>query len=149
MLNIKTVLVPVDFDEPSERALDYALGLARRLDAAVIVMHAYEIPVYGFPDGAVVATAEVAARISAGLQVALDAMVAKRSTSGIHVTSLLRDGRAWEEVGKAAEEVRADLIVIGTHGRRGLSRVFLGSVAEKVLRTATRPVLVVREPGVA
>src|SRR6187200_2934452 len=59
----KVILVPTDFGEPSEAALDYAIDLAKALGSEVVLMHAYEIPVVGFPDGAIVATADLTARI--------------------------------------------------------------------------------------
>ena len=60
--------------------------------------------------------------------------------------AILRDGVAWEEVNAVAKEIDANLIVIGTHGRRGLARALLGSVAENVIRTSTIPVLVIHGP---
>ena len=143
---IKKILVPIDFNEGSEKAVTYAVDLARSLQASITVMNAYEYPVYGFPDGALVATAEVAAQISQGSQEALDAAVSRLKDSGVTVDKVLREGLPWEEIVKVATEGKADLIVMGTHGRHGLARAFLGSVAERVLRTATCPVLVIREP---
>jgi nucleotide-binding universal stress UspA family protein len=145
MQAIKTILVPVDFSAGSDKALAYAIDLARRLQAAVTVMNAYEIPVYGFPDGAMIATAEVAARIADVSQKALDAAAQRSEGQGVKISKVLRQGPAWAEINAAVESVGADLIVMGTQGRSGLSRAFLGSVAEKVLRTATCPVLVIRD----
>jgi nucleotide-binding universal stress UspA family protein len=62
------------------------------------------------------------------------------------MTAVLREGVAWEEVNSVAKEIDANLIVIGTHGRRGLARALLGSVAENVIRTSTVPVLVIHGP---
>lgn len=144
MTPIKHILVPVDFTETSEAALDYAIELAAKLGADVTVMHAYELPIYGFPDGALVATADVATRISQAAQQALDATVNKRvDTVKVKLDRVLRDGVAWEEINLVAKERGANLIVIGTHGRKGLARALIGSVAEKVIRTATVPVLTV------
>lgn len=143
MLSLKKLLVPIDFTDTSDRALDYAIELAQKVGAEIVVMHAYELPIYGFPDGAMIATADVATKISAAAQAALDQAVSSRSGRGVQLSSVLRDGVPWEEVATIAEEVDADIIVIGTHGRRGLSRVLLGSVAENVIRTSTRPVLTI------
>lgn len=146
-LALRTVLVPVDFTETSERALDYAVELAEKFDAEVIALHAYEIPVYGFPDGAMIASGDVAARIATAAQNALDALVAARKARGARVTSRLTTGVAYEEVARVAGEVKADMVVIGTHGRRGLARALLGSVAENVIRSLTScPVLVIHGP---
>jgi nucleotide-binding universal stress UspA family protein len=146
MLTVRTILVPVDFTETSDRALDYAVAMAARFEASVVVMHAYEIPVYGFPDGALVASGEVATRISEAAQKALDRLVEARKDKGVKLSALLRTGVAYDLANTVAEEIDADLIVIGTHGRRGIARALLGSVAENVIRTAKRPVLVIHGP---
>jgi nucleotide-binding universal stress UspA family protein len=146
MLELKRVLVPIDFSETSDRALDYAIELASRFGAEVTVMHAYELPIYGFPDGALVATVDVATRISEASQQALAAAVEKRLSRGVKLTSVLRDGVPWEEINAVANEINADIIVMGTHARRGLRRALLGSVAENVIRTTPRPVLTIHGP---
>ena len=146
MLSITRILVPTDFTETSDRALDYAIALAEKVGAKVTVMHAYEIPIVGFPDGALIATADVATRIANVSQEALDALVKRRAVGGVTFDAILRDGVAYEEIGKVADEIGADLIIIGTHGRRGIARALLGSVAENVIRTSTRPVLTIHGP---
>lgn len=140
----KTILVPVDFSDTSEKALDYAVDLAKSLGAKVVVAHAYELPVYGFPDGAFVATVEMATRIMNGAQAGLQACVDKRKASGVPMKTELRQGNPVDEIHAIADAVGADLICVGTHGRRGLARALLGSVAEQVIRTAKKPVLAIR-----
>jgi nucleotide-binding universal stress UspA family protein len=132
MLAIRHILVPIDFTETSDRALDSALDLARRLDAKVTVMHAYELPIYGFLDGSLIATVDVATRISVAAQEALNAAIESRKNLGVPLTSILRDGVPWEEIATVAEE--------------GLARALLGSVAENVIRTSTKPVLTIHGP---
>jgi nucleotide-binding universal stress UspA family protein len=139
----KKILVPVDFDEPSEHALAYAVALAVPLGAAITVLHAFEIPYYGFPDGALIATAEMAGRILVGAQAGLDALLEKHAGSGVALKGVVVQGPPAFEIEKAAKE--ADLVVMGTHGRRGVRRALLGSVTEKVARTSARPVLIVHE----
>jgi nucleotide-binding universal stress UspA family protein len=112
----------------------------------VTVMHAYEIPMIGFPDGALVATADLAPRIADASRAALNSAVAKRQGGSVAIDGVLREGVAWEEINKVADEIDADVIVIGTHGRRGLARALLGSVAENVVRTAHRAVLTIHGP---
>jgi len=147
MLQLRQILVPVDFTDTSDRALSYAVELARKFDASISVMHAYQIPVYGFPaDGAFITAADVAAQISTAAQGRLDAMIESQKLSNIPMGGILRDGIAWEEINAVAQEIKADLIIIGTHGRRGLARALLGSVAENVIRTAKIPVLVIHGP---
>jgi nucleotide-binding universal stress UspA family protein len=110
------------------------------------VIHSYEIPIFGFPDGAFVATADIATRMAEASRTGLENVVARRKGSKTQVDGVLREGVAWEEINKLADEIDADLIVIGTHGRKGLARALLGSVAENVVRTATRPVLTIHGP---
>jgi len=143
MAPIRKILVAVDFTDTSDHALDYALDFARKLDAQVTALHIYELPIYGFPDGALLTTADMASRISSSAQTGLDAVIKARAGRGVMLEGMLRQGTPWEEINSVANEIDADLIVIGTHGRRGLSRVLLGSVAESVIRTATRPVLTI------
>ena len=145
-MDVKTLLVPVDFGEPSEAALSYAVELAEKIGARLVVMHAYELPVYGFPDGALVASADVAARVMAGAQAGLDGMV-ERFRGRARLDTVLRQGIAWEEVRSVCEEVHADMIIMGTHGRTGLARALIGSVTEKVIRTSNKPVLTIHVPS--
>jgi nucleotide-binding universal stress UspA family protein len=149
MDNVQKILVPTDFTETSEGAMQTAIAMARRYDATVIFLHAYHISVYSFPDGAYVTPASVAAEVSAAAQRGLDALVARFAGSGAKVTAVLREGIAHEEIASAAAELGADLIVIGTRGRKGLTRALLGSVAETVIRSVDQPVLVVRVPDPA
>jgi nucleotide-binding universal stress UspA family protein len=146
MLVIRKILVPTDFTETSDKALDFAIELAQKFDAAVLVMHSFEIPVMGFPDGALVATADIAARIQEAGRTGLDTAVNARTSRGVSVTSVLREGNAAEEIRAVAEESKCDLIVIGTHGRRGIARALLGSTAENVIRTVKLPVLTIHGP---
>ena len=127
------VLVPHDFSDTAEHALSFAVALAEKLGAHITLMHAYEIPTY--PDS-VLMTAEVAGSIQRAALRALDAVAARTRRPGLEVQALLREGRSWSEINSTAKETHADLIVMGTHGRHGLARALIGSVAEKVVRTA-------------
>lgn len=146
MADFRRILVPTDFTDTSEKALDWAFAVAERLGSAITVIHSYEIPIFGFPDGAFVATADIATRMAEASRTGLENVVARRKGSKTQVDGVLREGVAWEEINKLADEIDADLIVIGTHGRKGLARALLGSVAENVVRTATRPVLTIHGP---
>jgi nucleotide-binding universal stress UspA family protein len=139
----KIILVPTDFSVAAETALDSALALASKLGAKVYVLHAYQLPVVGFPDGVLVPTAEIASRVVSWAQSELAACVAKRKESGVEIVSILKQADAREAVLAVAEEVGADLVVMGTHGRRGIARALIGSVAESVVRTSPVPVMTV------
>ncbi len=145
MIDLKRILVPTDFTETSDHAIDWALGLAAKVGAAVTVMHGYTLPIIGFPDATIIATPSIASHIADASQAALDAAVKSLAARGFVVESMLREGVIWEEINAVAESIHADLIVIGTHGRKGLARALLGSVAENVIRTATRPVVSIRD----
>jgi nucleotide-binding universal stress UspA family protein len=139
----KTILVPTDFSEPSKVALEYAVMLAKKLDAKVHLVHAYELPVVGFPDGTLTITADMAARIIDAARDSLAQLVDEYKKRGFELTSSIEQADPRDGVLAAAKKVNADLIVMGTHGRRGLSRALIGSVAEGVVRRSPIPVLTV------
>ncbi len=142
-MKLTRILVATDFSDTSEAALEYAIDLAKSFGAKITLAHLYELPVYTFPSGAMVASVDFATQLMSGAQQATEASCAKHAKDGVEMTPVVREGTAWEEIHKIANEVDADLIVIGTHGRRGISHALLGSVAEKIIRTATRPVLTI------
>lgn len=142
----KNILVPVDFGEASDAALDYAVDLAEGTDAKVFVLHTFEIPIVGLPDGVVAATAELTGRIVNAAQKALDDLSKRYDGRKVPVTTILKQGDAREVILAEAKDLGADLIVIGTHGRRGIARALIGSVAESVVRTSPVPVLTVHGP---
>jgi len=139
----KTILVPTDFSDSAESALDYAVALAGKLGATVHLLNAITIPALGVPElGVAVASTMMESAVTAN-QAELDRLAARREPAKI--TTLLRTGDARDVIVEAAKEVHADLIVMGTHGRRGVKRALLGSIAEGVLRTAPCPVLTIRQ----
>jgi nucleotide-binding universal stress UspA family protein len=142
----KHILVPTDFGEPSQQALDTAIDLAKRFDASLTIVHCQEIPVYAY--GAVpFVTADVLGPIQEAARAQLELTLADVKTRVPGATGLLRHGVAWAEILGAVDETHADLVVMGTRGRRGVAHALLGSVAEKVVRTSPVPVLTVRERG--
>lgn len=145
MPQFNKILVPIDFSAPSENALEYAIALANKLGASIEVMHCYDLPILASPDGAIIAGPEVVRRIIDSATDALDKLV-ERHASGARLTSHLTQGPAPAAIVERAEELGADLVVLGTHGRTGLERLLLGSVAERVVRTSPVPVLTVHPP---
>lgn len=140
-----TILVPTDFSDHSAYALDYAVELAARLGAKIHVLSAIGIPALGVPELGVAITSSVMDALVKDNQAGLDAIVA--SHPGAPIEIVMRTGDARDVIVNTAVEVGADLIVMGTHGRRGLRRALLGSVAESVLRHAPCPVLLMRSPA--
>lgn len=143
----KRILVPVDFSAPSLRALDYAVEAGRPGKAEIILVHAVE-PLYFPPPAEFYApTYDAGLLLQQFEQSARQrlAEIARRlEKRRLKVRSVLRVGSAHAVIVEAAKRAKADLIVISTHGRTGLPHVLLGSVAEKVVRHATTPVLTVR-----
>jgi nucleotide-binding universal stress UspA family protein len=140
------ILVPIDFSEPSEHALGYAIALARKLGASIELIHCYELPVLASPDGAIIAGPELVRRIMDQAGESLAKAVEAHKSDGVAITSHLTQGPAHSAIVEHARALPADLIVIGTHGRTGLQRLLLGSVAERVVRTSDVPVLSVQPP---
>jgi universal stress protein A len=137
----QNLLVPIDFSACAERALDYACTLAGKLGAKVHLVNAIGALL---PELSIALTDQMITSMRQGNAVALDKLVEPRRAIATFGQVLVSDGDARDAILRAAESVHADLIVIGTHGRRGLSRVLLGSVAEDILRRAPCPVLAVR-----
>ena len=94
MADFKRILVPTDFTETSDRAIEWALSLAERLGSWVTLMHSYEIPIIGFPDGALVATADIATRIADASRAASTAPWRSGKDGKVKVDGILREGVA-------------------------------------------------------
>lgn len=141
------ILVPVDGSEPSKRALAEAIALGRTCQSAIVLLHVVEY----YPVMIEMATASTWELISDDLhrhgQGVLDAAHREVSAAGLAVESHLVDASASRVCDVVVDQARAhrcDLIVMGTHGRRGLNRALVGSDAELVIRQAPVPVLLVR-----
>src|SRR5262245_55804114 len=128
----KTILVATDFSEHADHALEYAAELAARLDATIHLVHAIMIPPMGVPEMGVADGAMAVQSMTQQAQAALDARVARHRDRVALAPTRLEVGDAREVIDGTAEVIGADLIVMGTHGRRGLRRMLLGSVAESV-----------------
>lgn len=140
----KSILVPTDLSEGAQTALDYACELAQKLGAKIHLLNVIGVPVLGVPEVGLALTSSVIDSLIAENQAALDKVALQcRATTDVGEV-LLRTGDARDVINQAAKEVGADLIVMGTHGRRGVTRALLGSVAETVVRTAPCAVLTVR-----
>lgn len=138
---IRRILVPVDFSPHSERAIEVARSLAARLSATVDVMHVFDearAPGYLPELGA------VSRRLEAEASERLDAMRERFDRRGVPVALDLRRGEPSSVIAKTAEEIRSELIVMGTRGAGGLAHVLLGSVAERTLCAAPCSVLCVK-----
>jgi nucleotide-binding universal stress UspA family protein len=125
-------LVPVDFSPSSDRALDYALALAQKLQARLLLFHVLFAHPYPMPE------------IENEAEQAMQAAVQRVHDAGLAGESSMIYGNPWQEIVALAKAKQVDLIIMGTHGRTVLRYIVLGSVAEQVVRRAPCSVLVVR-----
>jgi len=140
----RNILVPTDLSEGAEEALDYACELAAQLGATIHLLNVIGIPAMGVPELGVALTSTMIDSLIADNQRSLDLLAkARRSRCQVGQT-LLKTGDARDMINQTAKELGCDLIVMGTHGRRGISRALLGSIAETVVRSAPCPVLTIR-----
>jgi nucleotide-binding universal stress UspA family protein len=144
MLLPTNILVPIDFSETAEHALDYAVALAAKLGARIHVVSVIGMPTLGIPELGLAWTATTMETAVLDRQAALDRLVATRRDSVKFGEVAIRTGDARDGILEMTKETHIDLIVMGTHGRRGVTRALLGSVAESIVRTAPCPVLTVR-----
>jgi nucleotide-binding universal stress UspA family protein len=142
------ILCATDFSDTAETAWDAAAELARTHRAELILAHVFtELPVY--PDVAVPDVYRVWEEQRVWVERTLDERVHAATAQGLTARWVLKTGTAPESIVETAVETQADLIVIGTHGRTGLSRLVIGSVAERVVRLAPCAVLTVKPRDVA
>ncbi len=140
---IKKILVPTDFSDCADHAVEYAVELARQLGAQITLLHVAEVPVYTYSAAACLSS-DFSKTIEAMARRKLDDVVAVLRQRAPDAGGVLESGPPGDAIRAAIKELRPDLIVMGTHGRRGLMHAMLGSVAEKTLRLADVPVLVVQ-----
>jgi nucleotide-binding universal stress UspA family protein len=148
-MSIEVILVASDFGDPARNALDWAIDLARDVGARIVLAHVFDLPIVGLPDAAILVGAQTAARLSDEAQSALGAEVRRVESRGVRIEPVLRQGDPRELVPVIAGEVGARLVVVGSHGRTGVLRGLLGSVAEDIMRRSGVPVTVVhaKHPG--
>lgn len=149
MFEMNKILVPVDFSACSKTALDYAANLARRFGATLHLLHVWEPPRYIIPEVLVQVPGEASqtladfARSEAGKE--METFLTGLQDEEFEVKGRLESGDPTDCILRLAADEDYSLIVMATHGRTGLSHLFLGSVAEKVVRRAACPVLTIRQ----
>jgi len=141
MLPFKTILFATDFSPASKVAFEVAGALARDYRARLIVVHVIEPVQLGFSEFNAYVGPDEDKGVAMGLLQAI-----RSPAPTVTIEHRLLEGNAANVIVESAEETGADLIVMGTHGRSGLSRLVMGSVAEEVLRRAPCPVLTVKAP---
>ena len=137
------ILVPIDFSQDSEHAVDTAVGLARQFQARLTLLHAIHIP-----EAAEVNLAAYMDKIRSEADQSMTPRLKRVQDAGATAEAVTVVGAPSQTIVDTARDRQADLIVMGTHGRTGLRHMLIGSVAERVVRMAPCPVMVVpRESG--
>ncbi|MCO4773177.1 MAG: universal stress protein [Deltaproteobacteria bacterium] len=151
MLQIRSLLVPVDFSTCSDRAADWATELAARFGASVTLLHIVELP-RGLdraslvnPGGAGdVAMVPIGEWASDSGRKQLNRLARRLSSRGVPIQVRVEEGSPVHAILDVTTETKPDAIVMGTHGRKGLAHAFMGSVAERVVRAAECPVITLK-----
>lgn len=143
MTSFRHILVPVDFEPPSKRALEVAIDFAAKFESRLTVFHAWDTPPYVYA-GLPYISANVWSAMEEAAKQQLDATLTEARERLPRAQAVLARGPAAFEILAEIDRAKVDLVVLGTHGRRGLNRVLLGSVAERVVRGSSVPVLTVR-----
>jgi nucleotide-binding universal stress UspA family protein len=144
----KKILVATDFGESARVAADSAVDLARAFRVPLVLVHTYMVPSF-YAVTQVAPMTDYMRAYQEAAQEMLEKERARLAEKGVEVSAVLRDGVAWEEILSVAKDFDVGLVVMGTHGRRGLPRALLGSVAEKVVRLSTIPVLTLHAESAA
>jgi nucleotide-binding universal stress UspA family protein len=149
MITLRDVLVATDFGEPADTALTYGRDLARAFGATLHVLHVVDDvrarAIGG--EGYTVDVTELQRKIEESARARLDALVAEDDRRELGARAILQTSTTpAQAICSYARDARIDLIVMGTHGRGGVAHLFMGSVAERVVRSAPCPVLTVRHP---
>ena len=143
MRPIRKILAVTDFSPCADEALLHALEMARRFDASLTLLHVYSIPVFEMPPGIIVAGSTE--MIDGLVRGAREALEERRRGADRPIDVQLVEGMPFIAILQAATEGKYDLLVLGTHGRTGMKHLVFGSVAERVVRKAPCPVLIVHE----
>ena len=141
-MKLKRILLPSDFSACSHKALGYAVSLAHQFQAELFLLHVVE-NIYPPPELLVVDSSALHYRVREEAERQLAPWA--KEISGLRAHAFIRTGSPYHEIVAAADENNIDLIILGTHGRSGVAHLFLGSTAERVVRHAPCPVMVVRE----
>lgn len=150
MIKLDRILVPTDFSEHSSTALQYAKALAERFGSELHLLYVMQDVVATVPaaSGLIFASAgDFIVEVRRNAEKAMKNLVDSQELTGKRLVTEIRGGQPFLEIVRYAREIDTDLIVIGTHGRSALAHVLMGSVAERVVRHGSCPVLTVRPKG--
>jgi universal stress protein A len=143
-MTARHILVPTDFSEYADYALDYAIELAKTLQARLTVLHVFHLSSLALGEAPPAVLADTLEAMETHAQQQTQMALARVQKAGLQGDSAITEGIPFQVIIDTAERMDADLIVMGTHGRTGLTHALMGSIAEKVVCLAPCPVLVTR-----
>jgi len=148
-MEIRSILLPTDFSDCGNYALSYAASLARTFGASIICVHVIEpmVPTVGYSGMTEpLPIADISDQLEDSAERELPKLAECEECAGLQIEEVIVHGEAAAEIVRVAQERQVDLIVVSSHGRKGLGRILFGSTAEAVVRHAPCPVLVVKPP---
>ncbi len=147
MITLRQILVPTDFSDHSRQAADYACELAKRFEARIHLLHVVEPLTMAMPSPGAPLPEQLMSNAEEDANNQIEKWLSSPEEQALSVTRCVRRGAPFLEIIRYANVNNIDLIVMGTHGRSGLKHALIGSVAERVVRKASCPVLSVRPDG--
>jgi len=142
--NIQKILVPIDGSDYSMCAAEYSIGIAKMLNAQITVVHVIDDLILD-QISKLTARETVERELKQSSQRYINYVLTLAEKEGVKACSLIVEGRPFEQIVHLVKELKIDLIVMGTYGRRGVERILIGSVAERVIEHSTCPVLVLNK----
>jgi len=146
MISIKTILCPVDFFPASDAAANYAAGLAANYGAGIHLLHVIT-PLPAMSYEYAIDTSPIMKSMQETAKGELQDLAAKVKAAGVDVEYEVRAGDVYEEIKRSIDSVKPQIVVMGTHGRRGVERWFMGSTTEKLLRHSPVPLITISGAG--
>jgi nucleotide-binding universal stress UspA family protein len=145
MNTFKHMLVPIDFSPSSSAATELAIEMASEFNSELTLLHVWELPIYPYTE-LMMSSAAITESVEKAATECLESKLKEIRARLPRANSLLKMGVPWEQIVDTIKEADVDLVIMGTHGRRGFRRALLGSVAEKIVRLSPAPVLTVHGP---
>lgn len=143
-MRVKRILCATDFSVSADRALEHAVMLAQGLHAEIQLLHVYQRGAEQRMSISMHARIETQQNLTQRYHQQLDDIIARYADRDVSIYGVLTEGPAWERIVSKAKELGADMIVIGRNGRAGLSQLFVGSTASRIVKHSSVPVLTVR-----
>ena len=146
MIAIKKIMIPTDFSEYANHALKYAVTMAQSFQAKLYLMHVYDLPLTSPMLPAEPYPTVTRTQQQHEEEKNLNRLVEELRATGVDAEPVFELGRPYMEIVRSAKELDVDLVILATHGRKGLSHLIFGSTAEKVVRLSPCPVLTIKHP---